>query len=83
MSFSSRQRTYFTKTAKTHETQPFQKCAHIPNTRPILAKKGCRVNATHDPSRSKSPLNICYFKVGGALNRREQPPEPEQITFDK
>ncbi len=48
----------------------------------MLAKKGRRPNAKHDPSRGKSPLRIDGFKVGGALTRHEKPPEPEQITSE-
>jgi hypothetical protein len=57
-------------------------CAHLRSARPILAKKGRRPNAEHDPSNSKSPLIIDDVKVGGALTRREQPPEPEHIASD-
>ncbi len=43
---------------------------------------GCRPNAKHDPSGSKSPLIVGDERLCGALSRREQPPEPEQITFE-
>ncbi len=35
-----------------------------------------------DPSRSKSHLTIGDCTGGGALTRREQSPEPEQITSE-
>ncbi len=51
-----------------------------PPERRAHAKSGHRPNAKLDPSRSKSPPTIDDFKVGWTLARREQPPEPEQIT---
>ncbi len=83
MGFSSLRRAYYTKTAPNNETQPFCKCAHVPTAKPILAKHGRRANAKHGPNRSKPSLKIDDFRIGGALTRREQPPEPQQITSEK
>jgi hypothetical protein len=80
MGFSSWQGA--TETSQNNDTQPFSKCAHLQRTRPILAKQGRRPNAKHNPSRSKSPLKVRDYKVGGALTRREQSFEPERITSD-
>jgi hypothetical protein len=43
---------------------------------------GRRPNAKHDLNRSKSPLTLGGIKVGGAPARREQSPEPKQITSE-
>ncbi len=48
----------------------------------MSAKTVRRNNAKHDPSRNKSPQRIGDFNAGGAPTRREQLPEPEQITSE-
>jgi hypothetical protein len=49
-------------------------------------QKGCLVSfwarVRNTPSWSKSHLKFNNFGIGGALARREQPPEPQQITSD-
>ncbi len=58
----------------------FSKGAGLKSARPMSAKKRCWPKAKHNQSRSKSHLIIGDDKVGGALTRREQSPEPERLT---
>jgi hypothetical protein len=82
MGFSSRRCRYLTRTNRKDETIPLWKCAHLLSARPIWAKKRRRPNTKHDLNRSKSTLLNDEFRIGGALTRREQSPEPEQTSFE-